>query len=49
MLKYKDTDVNFIKTICVNPTPLFKMEIIPGYTEGKSVKLQNIKSCKIKL
>ena len=32
--KLKYADINFIKDICENPTPPFKMEIRAFYTEG---------------
>ena len=32
------TDINFIKVICDNPTPPFKMEIRLVYTEGNVCK-----------
>ena len=32
------TDINFIKAICGNPTPPFKMEIRLVYNEGNVCK-----------
>ena len=37
-VKLKYTDINFIKAICGNPSPPFKMEIGLVYTEGNACK-----------
>ena len=37
-IKLKYTDIDFIKHICGNPTPPFKMEIRLVYTKGMCEK-----------
>ena len=48
--KLKYTDTIFIKAICENLTPPFKMESRLAYTEGNMcLNIQKIKSWKTKL
>ena len=37
-VKLKCTDINFIKAICGNPTPPFKMDIVLVHIEGNVCK-----------